>query len=97
MTRDFSETNVLEEIDQLCLLLFDNWCERRSVIPLSYLMHAWPILKGVPLARMRLLNTLQELRQFHPDSLSIEDHQVIELALVTHTGKRKTNPENNLP
>lgn len=44
-------------------------------------MHAWPTLKDTPIARVRLLDTLQELRKLHPDSLIEEDHQVIELIL----------------
>jgi hypothetical protein len=73
-----------DEIDRLCVHLFDIWCERRSVIPLAFLMHAWPILKTAPLARTHLLNTLQELRRLHPDSLTEEDHQIIEQVLSTH-------------
>jgi hypothetical protein len=97
MTRTLSESNALEEIDRLCVRLFDNWCERRSVIPLSFLMHAWPILRAAPLARTRLLNTLQELQQFHPDSLSAEDHQVIEWVLAIQSREGKTNPGDSLP
>jgi hypothetical protein len=81
----------LDEINRLCTHLFDIWCERRSVIPLAFLMHAWPILKTATLARTHLLNTLQELRQLHPDSLTEEDHQVIEQVLSTHA--TRTNPE----
>lgn len=71
----------MEETNRLCMHLFDSWCARRSVIPLSFLMHAWPVLKATPLARAHLLNTLKELRKFHPDSLTEADHQVIELVL----------------
>ncbi|MFT0172208.1 hypothetical protein ACLKMY_24910 [Paraburkholderia mimosarum] len=81
MTRTFAEPDSLEDIDRLCIQLFDNWCERRSVLPLAWLMHAWPILKAAPLAMTRLLNSLHELREFHPDALGEEDHQVIEQVL----------------
>src|SRR5690242_8517483 len=97
MTRTFSDSNALEEIDRLCIRLFDNWCERRSVIPLSFLMHAWPILGTAPLATTRLLNTLQELQQFHPETLSTEDHQVIELVLAIQSREGKANRDGSLP
>jgi hypothetical protein len=96
MTRTFPEPNALEEMDRLCTHLFDSWCERRSVIPLAYLMHAWPILKA-PLSRRLLLNTLHELRQFHPESLSERDHQVVEQVLAIDTHSVKTNPDGLLP
>jgi hypothetical protein len=97
MTRTFSEPNSLENIDRLCALLFDSWCERRSVIPLAYLMHAWPILKAAPLAMTRLLNTLRELRQFHPDALSEDEHQVIEQVFAIDELSGNTDLEGLLP
>ena len=77
MTRIISEPNALEDIDRLCNLLFDSWCERRSVIPLAYLMHAWPIAGATTLVGTRLQETLHALRQLHSDSLSPNDHQII--------------------
>lgn len=72
------------------LTLFDGWCEQRSVIPFAYLLHAWPILTADPTARARLLNTLQELQQFHPESLTQDEHQIIEEALDAHVVKNNT-------
>ncbi|WP_207004955.1 hypothetical protein [Trinickia mobilis] len=84
------------EIDQLCLRLFDSWCERRSVIPLAYLMHAWPIPAASPLATIRLQRTLRGLQQFHDDCLTHDDHHVIEqvLAISAHAGN--DNPDTIL-
>lgn len=81
MIHTFSESDFVNETNRLCMNLFDSWCNRRCIIPLSFLMHAWPTLKDTPIARVRLLDTLQELRKLHPDSLIEEDHQVIELIL----------------
>ena len=94
MTQTFSEPNSLENINSLCILLFDSWCERRSVIPLAYLMHAWPILQAAPLVMTRLLNTLRELRQFHPDLLSDDEHQVIEQVFAIDALSGNTDPKS---
>ena len=40
-------------------------------------MYAWPIATSGPLARGRLLDTLQELQKFYPESLTDDDRQVI--------------------
>jgi hypothetical protein len=66
-----------EEMERLCLLVFDRWCEQRNVIPLAYLLHAWPISMGDSAARNRLLNTLGELRQFHPETLRRDERLLI--------------------
>lgn len=31
-------------IDELCLSLFDHWCEHRRILPLASLMQNWPLL-----------------------------------------------------
>jgi hypothetical protein len=73
-----------KEMDRLCLVLFDSWCECRSVIPLAYLMYAWPILVGDLYAVTRLLSAMQELRQFHPEALLPDDHDVMERLQTIH-------------
>jgi hypothetical protein len=93
MTRTFSGPVSLEGTDRLCIQFFDKWCERRSVLPLAYLKYAWPILKAAPLAMVRLLNTLQEVRRFRPDSLSEDDHQVIAQVLVIDALSGNACPE----
>jgi hypothetical protein len=96
MTRADPELNAVEDIDRLCIRLFDSWCERRSLIPLAYLMHAWPILKAAPLAMTRLLHTLQELQQFHPDWLNEDDHEVIEQIFVNDDLSGNAGPDGSL-
>ncbi|ASL47793.1 hypothetical protein bAD24_III10380 [Burkholderia sp. AD24] len=61
---------VIAHIDELCTSLFDLWCERRSLIPLAFLMHSWPILAVDPFVFRRLSDTLDELVKFHRDSLT---------------------------
>jgi hypothetical protein len=93
MTRTFADSDSLEDMDSLCSLLFDSWCERRSVLPLVYLMHAWPILKTGPRARTHLLNTLHELRQFHPGLLSEGERQIIEQLFAIDNLSENAGPE----
>ncbi|MGP8431881.1 hypothetical protein ACT2FY_00630 [Paraburkholderia fungorum] len=55
-------TDEVERINSICLSLFDMWCENRSLVPLCYLMHCWP-LSRVDLAAVRQLGeTMHELK-----------------------------------
>lgn len=74
-------------MDRLCVHLFDRWCEHRSVIPLVYLMQAWPIVTATEFARTRLNRHLRELLHFHPESLTREDRQVIAEILAVSTSE----------
>lgn len=58
-----------EEADALCLRLFDTWCETRSVMALTYLMHCWPLCNTGMERLRRLHETLKDLRNSHPDQL----------------------------
>jgi hypothetical protein len=59
----------VEHINGICLRLFDSWCETRSVTPLVYLMHCWPLLDSGTTSLMRLVETLTELKTYHPETL----------------------------
>lgn len=61
------------QINGICLRLFDSWCETRSVTPLVYLMHCWPLLDSGTASIERLVDTLTELKKFHPETL---DHEL---------------------
>jgi hypothetical protein len=37
-----------KRVDDLCIALFDRWCERREITPLIYLLHAWPLFPSNP-------------------------------------------------
>ncbi|HEY1999058.1 hypothetical protein [Paraburkholderia sp.] len=66
------------EVSRLCLFLFDSWCERRSIVPLAYLMHAWPVLIMDQSGVGRLVSVLRELQAFHPDALTQDERVAIE-------------------
>ena len=85
VTQTFLDSDPRDESDRLCIHLFDRFCERRSVILLDYLMLAWPIVADTEIARTRLHSHLQELLQFHPDTLTREDYQVIAQILAIPT------------
>ncbi|MBC8746576.1 hypothetical protein OKW43_007206 [Paraburkholderia sp. WC7.3g] len=57
----------LQEIDRICLRLFDTWCEARSLTPLAYLLCCWPLRDSHPAAIRRLQQTLKELRRYHAE------------------------------
>jgi hypothetical protein len=65
------------EIDSVCMLLFDDWCERRAVLLLTYLMHAWPFVSPSRQAAEHLILTLQDILRYHDDSLTARDHELI--------------------
>jgi hypothetical protein len=66
-----------DALHELCLRLFDTWCEKRSVIPLAYLMHVWPVSGSGADARSRVLCALGDLQKWHADALSQEEHRMI--------------------
>jgi len=68
-------------IDEICQSLFDRWCERRNVVALAYLMHAWPLLIGGPHIVKRLLQSLRELKEHHSELLSWEERAMLRLIL----------------
>ncbi|MPW18778.1 MULTISPECIES: hypothetical protein [Paraburkholderia] len=61
--------NVVEQVDSLCLRLFDTWCETRSVTPLAYLLHCWPMTDSTPAALRRVGESMRDLRRRHADQL----------------------------
>ena len=67
-----------EQVDDVCIELFDRWCERRELTPLVYLLHAWPILPSTPQAVEALLAALRELRISHAEALDDLDQKLIE-------------------
>lgn len=69
--------NDVEQINSICLRLFDNWCETRSVTPLAYLMHCWPMCDSGPASLRRLGETMHELRRHHADQLDASGFQTL--------------------
>jgi hypothetical protein len=69
--------NVVEQVNSLCLQLFDTWCESRSVTALAYLMHCWPLIESTPAALRRLGETMCDLRRYHADQLDAHGFQAL--------------------
>ncbi len=69
--------NVVEQVDSLCLRLFDTWCETGSVTPLAYLLHCWPLTDSAPGALRRLGETMRDLRRHHADQLDAYGFQAL--------------------
>ena len=65
--------------DEVCMTLFDGWCERRNVTALAYLMHAWPLIDDDVLLIRRLLHSLRELEKYHQDALLENELVLIDL------------------
>ncbi|MGF6379936.1 hypothetical protein QF000_005626 [Paraburkholderia atlantica] len=68
-----SRQKIADELNELCLALFDGWCERRCVIPLAYLLHVWPIVDATQRSFKRLRDNLRDLECWHLNDLSDED------------------------
>jgi hypothetical protein len=69
--------NAVEHINTICMRLFHSWCEYRSVTPLVYLLHCWPLMDSHPTTIRRLGDTLSELRKTHLETLDAEAVQVL--------------------
>jgi hypothetical protein len=64
-----SREGAVEFLNTACERLFDIWCESRSVIPLSYLLHCWPLPDWGYASVKRLSDGLRELRMSNPEAL----------------------------
>lgn len=67
--------------EQICLTLFDRWCEQRNVLALAYLMHGWPLAGNAALQTKRLLQSLRELKEHHHETLLSEELALLGLLL----------------
>jgi hypothetical protein len=63
----------LHAIDDLCLRLFDRWCECRELLPLSYLLHVWPISDAQAHRLRKMQDTIDELLTSNRTTLSQRD------------------------
>jgi hypothetical protein len=66
-----------KQVDDLCILLFDRWCERREITPLLYLLHAWPFLSSTPHPVRHVSSALRDLSRFHREALDNQDQELI--------------------
>ncbi|WP_157768624.1 hypothetical protein [Burkholderia ambifaria] len=60
----------IAEIDEICCWLFSEWCDRRSIIALAYLLQAWPISIYGDKNLEKLLDSIKCLYYFHIDLFS---------------------------
>lgn len=65
------------EVEHMCGALFERWCDRRSVIPLAYLMQNWPIVTPTPLGFRRLSSAMRQLADSGLDSLDGDDRRML--------------------
>jgi len=76
--RTLDENRVLRgRVDDLCIVLFDRWCERRELTPLVYLLYAWPFFALTRHSVETLAAVLRELLIFHEDALDDLDRELI--------------------
>ncbi|MDR6376149.1 hypothetical protein [Paraburkholderia caledonica] len=65
------------KIDELCLELFNHFCDRRRVVPLAFLMTHWPIMEVSPISVWRIAETMNELRTWHTELLTEDEKRLI--------------------
>ena len=75
--RSIDEPGRRGQVDDLCITLFDRWCERRELLALTYLLHAWPLFASTRPPLRRLSATLRELLTFHANALDELDRDLI--------------------
>ncbi|WP_342310458.1 hypothetical protein [Burkholderia pyrrocinia] len=90
------QTALAESVNSMCLDLFDRWCEARSVIPLAYLMHTWPIVTPTLPTMARLSRTLRELVIYHQHTLEHDDRLIIE-GVISIVGDAWLRRDSDLP
>jgi hypothetical protein len=73
-----ADFRVRGQVDDLCVALFEHWCERRELIPLVYLLHAWPFLPTTPHAVGALSAALRDLLVFHDETIDDRGRQLID-------------------
>ncbi|RKR37705.1 hypothetical protein [Paraburkholderia sp. BL17N1] len=63
--------------NDVCIVLFDRWCERREITPLIYLLHAWPFLPSASHPVRALSRALSELAKCHSEALDDQERELI--------------------
>lgn len=65
-------------IEGVCSRLFDDWCERRAVVPLCYLMSAWPLTYRSQDQLCRLYCAMRELLKNEYENLLEYERNALE-------------------
>jgi hypothetical protein len=66
-----------EQIDAICLRLFDSWCDTRNVISLTFLLRCWPLTSMDAASLRQLCHTLGELQELHGNVLAEEQAELL--------------------
>ncbi|MEX3846331.1 hypothetical protein [Paraburkholderia sp. BR10882] len=61
----------VQDVNSICMRLFDTWCESRNLMPLAYLMHCWPLPDSRAGTIRRLQESMKDLRRNHADKLDL--------------------------
>lgn len=61
----------VQDVNTICMRLFDTWCESRNLTPLAYLMHCWPLPDSRTGTIRRLQESMKDLRRNHADKLDL--------------------------
>ncbi|WP_158938949.1 hypothetical protein [Burkholderia sp. S171] len=73
----FDPKPATEQIDAICLRLFDSWCDSRNVISLTFLLRCWPLISMDAASLRQLGNTLGELAESHGSVLDDEQAELL--------------------
>ena len=73
----FNHRTATEQIEGICLRLFDTWCETRNVTSLAFLLHCWPLVSVEPASLKQLSDTLGELRKSHGGAVSDDQSRLL--------------------
>jgi hypothetical protein len=72
-----------DPLQEMCTSLFVSFCERRNILGLAYMMHAWPMPEQTSEGQRRLLLSLGELGKWHRSELiDSEKALIIEIVAV---------------
>jgi hypothetical protein len=73
----FNQRTATEQIECICLRLFDSWCETRNTTSLAFLLHCWPLVSIEPSSLKQLSETLGELRKSHGTAVSDDQSRLL--------------------
>ncbi|MHB9841768.1 hypothetical protein Q8F57_044040 [Paraburkholderia terrae] len=76
-SKGIEDSSMRNQVDELCIALFDRWCERREITPLIYLLYAWPFFASTPQPVRTVLAALDDLSRFHREALDDGDQELI--------------------
>lgn len=71
------DSRARKQVDDICIVLFDRWCERRELTPLIYLLHAWPFFASTRHPVKTISAALRDLSRFHREVLDNGDRELI--------------------